>query len=234
MNSRRVLVGASMLLLLGACAGGSSNANDSPRTTQANDPSTTSADQGSGATGQILGEDTRFAAGGSGAADVEGDVNERECKLTGTVFGSCRASTGSGGGFFVTAEGTPDAPSEWNVVVRCGLHPAAPVTSAKGTFQPQTADLGLLPYGELVGVTLRGADATEGALVYQPAGSDCPVVWGLGPIDPSSLFTGGTDRLNGDERPIQFTQPGGVVVCAVGDGSGGIEVSPASGASCAP
>jgi len=66
------------------------------------------------------------------------------------------------------------------------------VASARGTFQPAYTDLGLAPYGEVTGMSLSGADETDGTLIYQPEGSDCPVVWGLGPMKPSSLVLGGT------------------------------------------
>jgi hypothetical protein len=232
MRLRHIAVVSALLLSTAACGG--SDDTDASATTEAaqsdGDDTTTTAATSTDA--QILGEDTVFAPGGDGAADLTAEVAERECELGEVLFGSCRASTGAGGPFLVTAEGDVDAPGEWNVVVRCGLDPATPVASAKGTFQPATADLGLAPYGEVLGVSLTTGDEAEGALVYQPEGSDCPVVWGLGPIGPSNVFVGGTDRLNGDEAPIRFTQADGSPACAVADGDGGIEVTPASVEGC--
>ena len=95
-----------------------------------------------------------------------------------------------------------------------------------------SADLGLEPYGDVVGVTLTG-DVAEGALVYHPEGVDCPVVWGLGEIERSSLFTGGTDALNGEPSPIWFVDAEGTEACAVADGQGGIKVGTKQGDDCA-
>jgi hypothetical protein len=183
------------------------------------------------AAAQVLGEQSTFRSGGQGTGPLDVQVNGRECVLTDALFGSCRASSGTGGAFVVTAESTPDAPSDWTVVVRCGLSPALPGASAKGSFQPMTADLGLEPYGEVVGVTLRG-DVAEGALVYQPQGSDCPVVWSLGEIGRTSLFTGGTDALNGETDPIWFVDGQGREACAVADGQAGIKVGIRQGDGC--
>jgi len=148
------------------------------------------------------------------------------------LFGTCRATTGAGGAFVVTAEGDEDSPGEWNVVVRCGLRPAIPGASATGAFTPVMADLGLAPYGEVAGVTLLGTDSAEAAIVYQPAGASCPVVWALGGVDRASLFTGGTDALNGEESPLRFRDATGAEVCAVADGRGGITVGVPDGADC--
>ena len=126
--------------------------------------------------------------------------------LADALFGSCRASTGTGGAFLVTAESTPEAPTTWKMVVRCGTNPGIPAASAQGDFQPITSDIGLEPYGEVLGVTLRG-EVAEAALVYQPDGADCPVVWGLGAVDRGSFFTGGLDALSGASNPIRFTDP---------------------------
>jgi len=91
----------------------------------------------------------------------------------------------------------------------------------------------LAPYGEVLGVSMSSGGQAEGALVYQPEGEECPVVWGLGPIDPLNIFVGGTDRLNGSEAPIQYTAADGSTARAVADGNGGIEVSIATGDGCA-
>ncbi len=170
--------------------------------------------------------------GGSGAADLDSAVAGRECVLAEALPLTCRASTGAGGAFVVTAEGVADAPGDFNVVVRCGLTPAAPVASASGPFQPITADLGLAEYGEVVGVTLRSTDTVEAALVYLPADEECPIVWGLGEISRDSIFTGGTDALNGSEAPIRFLDAAGNLACAVADGQGGIAVSSPQGNTC--
>ena len=132
----------------------------------------------------------------------------------------------------VTSESSLDAPSTWNVVVRCGLLPSQPGAAAAGEFTPLVADLGLAPYGEVVGVTLLSADGAEAALVYQPEGADCPVVWGLGEVGSNSLFTGGIDALNGEENPLRFTDASGADACAVADGQGGISTGTADGTTC--
>ena len=174
---------------------------------------------------EILGVAGMFAAGGGDATPLEAQVQGRECVLTEALFGSCRASTAAGGSFLVTMESTVEAPSVWNVVVRCGTSPAVPAASAMGEFQPMSSDLGLEPYGEVLGVTLVG-EVAEAALVYQPEGSECPVLWGLGEVDRANVFTGGLDALNGEAGPIAFTDSQGARTCADADGEGGISVSP--------
>lgn len=182
---------------------------------------------------EVLGDPTQFGSGTNGATALEVAVNGRECVLSDTLFGSCRASTGTGGQFVVTAEGSVDDPSRWNVVVRCGLKPARPAAVASGQFTPVTTDLGLTPYGEVVGVTLRSSGSVEAALVYQPDGADCPVVWGLGEVGSDSLFTGGTDALNGEDAPVYFTDAAGARVCAVADGQGGVSTgTPGDATTC--
>ena len=177
------------------------------------------------ATTDVLGEAGLFGPGGGGAAPLVAQVDGRECVLADALFGSCRASTGAGGAFLVTAESTAEAPTTWTMVVRCGTSPGIPAASTHGDFQPQTSDVGLEPYGEVLGITLR-AEVAEAALVYQPDGAECPVVWGLGEVDQGSFFTGGLDALSGSSNPIRFTDAQGVRACAVADGAGGIAVSP--------
>lgn len=226
-----------LLALLGACGENSPEESEAAPSGSPTESATESADSTSSAppaadaAAEVLGEESTFQTGGGGAGPLEADVNGRECVLPDVLFGSCRASTGAGGPFVVTAESTPEAPTEWTMVVRCGLSPALPAATAQGTFQPMTSDLGLEPYGEVVGVTLTG-DVAEAALVYQPEGSDCPVVWSLGEIGRSSLFTGGTDALNGDTDPIWFLDAQGNEVCAVADGQSGIKVGTRQGNDC--
>lgn len=230
----------SVLLWLAGCGSG----DDEPRQAASDDaggsPSTPDdaaepaddAPTATSAKGTITGLPSLFEDGGGGAVDLDASVEGRECVLAETLPLTCRAATGTGGGFVVTAEGVADAPGDFNVVVRCGLTPAAPVASASGPVQPITTDLGLAPYGEVVGVTLIADDVAEAALVYLPDGTGCPVVWGLGPVDPGSFLTGGTDALNGEEAPIRFSDATGRSVCAEADGEGGIAVTSARGDAC--
>lgn len=230
-HRRRALLVA-LPLLVAACGGGGDEATDAT-TGDGATTSTTAAEGSFDATTEILGAPTTFEAGGGGADALDAEVDNRNCKQGDEVLmGSCRASTGAGGPFLVTSEGDVAAPGEWNVVVRCGINPAEPVASARGTFLPATTDLGLAPYGEVIAVTLIGSAGNEASLVYHPEGSDCPAVWGLGPVEENSLFLGGTDALNGEERPILFTKVDGTTACAAADGSGGIEVTAAAGDSC--
>jgi hypothetical protein len=179
----------------------------------------------------VLGEPAGFEPGAEADA-IEVSVSGRECVTSEPLFGSCRAATGAGGAFVVTAEGDPDSPSEWTLVARCGLAPAVPGAAASGSFTPVLADLALAPYGELAGVTMLGAEDAVAALVYQPQGATCPVVWGLGEIDRGSIFTGGTDALNGEESPLRFRSADGAEACAVADGQGGISVGVPDDAEC--
>lgn len=68
-----------------------------------------------------------------------------------------------------------------------------------------------------------GTGEAEVALIYQAEGSDCPVIWGLGP----------TDALNGEDAAIQLTRADGTAACVDADGSGGIEVTNATAEGCA-
>lgn len=220
-----------ILLALGGCGG------DDPAAPSAAQPSSSespgaSASAAPEATAEVLGEDAGFVAGGGGAGPLEVSVNERECVVTEALFGSCRAGSGDGGDFVVTAEGSMDSASEWNIVVRCGLEPAVPAASVLGEFTPVITDLGLADYGDVIGITLLDGPDSRAALVYQPEGAECPVVWGLGPVDEGSFFTGGTDALNGSESPLAFRGPGGVNACAVPDGQGGITVGKPRGDGC--
>jgi hypothetical protein len=179
----------------------------------------------------VLGEPAGFESGAA-ADPIEVGVSGRQCVTSAPLFGSCRAATGAGAAFVVTAEGDPDAPADWTIVARCGLAPAVPGAAASGSFTPVLADLALAPYGELAGVTMLGAEDAVAALVYQPEGASCPVVWGLGEIDRGSIFTGGTDALNGEESPLRFRSADGADACAVADGHGGISVGVPAGAEC--
>lgn len=225
--------------MLGACGGsepgtGSSDEASPTDPVSSSTPSDTTDAAVADAQSAILGVDSGFSAGGGGAEPLTTDVEGRECVLADLLNGSCRAASGASGDFVVTAEGSLDSPGEWNVVVRCGLQPAVPAASVHGAFTPVIADLGLAPYGDVIGITLLGGSGAEAALVYQPEGSDCPVVWGLGPVDGSNIFTGGTDALNGSEQPIWFRDAQGADACAVADGQGGITVGAARGdGSCA-
>jgi len=224
-----------LALLLGGCGGGgggdtTSEPDDVPSSAGETAP-VPSEPPVSTANATILGEPTAFTAGAAGAEDLSVSINGRECVLAELLPITCRASTGAGGSFVVTAESAIDAPTEFTMVVRCGLDPAIPAASGSGG-QPVTSDLGLAPYGEVAGITLIGPDSAEAALVYQPEGEDCPVVWGLGEVDPTSFFTGGTDALNGEESPIFYKDGTGADACAFADGQGGITVSSAEGGKC--
>jgi hypothetical protein len=216
----------------GPTTGSPSERAEAPSSSEPAAPSSaTEADGGTPIAIEVLGESTAFAPGGD-VEPIDAGVSGRECLLSEPLFGSCRAATGAGGAFVVTAEGSADAPGEWTIVARCGLTPAAPGASASGAFTPVVTDLGLAPYGEITGVTLLGPDRAEAALVYQPGGAACPTVWGLGEIDRTSLFTGGTDALNGAEDPLRFRDATGAEACAVADGEGGISVGTPDGADC--
>jgi hypothetical protein len=145
----------------------------------------------------------------------------------------CHAAEGAGGSFVVTAEGNTVIPPEWNIVVRCGLDPAAPGASARGTFTPVFTDLGLRAYGEVIGITFNGDQDAEASLAFLPSGATCPVVWGLGPIKRFSSFSGGLDPLNGSERALQFARPDGTITCVVADAKGGLDVQAAPKEGCA-
>jgi hypothetical protein len=223
-----------LVLALVACGGGGDDdaALDEPGTSTS--AATDEADHGSGddPTTEILGEETQLSVGATGAEDLRAEVDGRECVLEEALFGSCRASTGAGGAFLVTAEGNEADPSEWNVVVRCGLQPAVPVASARGRFTPVFTDLGSGDYGEMIGMTLLSEDEGDLSLIYLPDGADCPLVWGLGQTARTSILVGGVDALNGSEQPVRFTRPDGSVACVESDGDGGFATRTAADGDC--
>ena len=54
--------------------------------------------------------------------------------------------------------------------------------------------------------------------MFQPAGSTCPQVFGVGPIKVNSIMGGGTDL-------VSVTRPDGSLACVVADGAGAFTVT---------
>jgi hypothetical protein len=222
------------LLLVATSACGGNGGTEPARATGSSTGSTAAATASvtPGRTTDILGDKTLFTGTTNGAGDVAATVNKRQCTVKDAPLVDCHAATGTGGQFVVTAEGNNAVPTEWNVVVRCGLDPAVPVASARGTFTPQFTELGSSAYGEMIGITFNGEQDGDANLAFLPPGTSCPVVWGLGRMKRFSSFTGGLDPLNGSERPLQFTRPDGTTACVVADTKGDLDVHAASQDGC--
>jgi hypothetical protein len=233
MHPQRVAaVLAFVIFSVSACGGGNSPGANKARQTSDVVTTTTVKKVTAGRSARLGGEKSLVTASTDGEGDVSAHAGGRRCAVDDAPLVDCHAGTGAGGPFVVTVEGGASAPLEWRVVVRCGLDPAVPVASARGSFTPQLTELGLKTYGEIVGVTLNGDQEGDASLAFLPSGAECPVIWGLGPIKRFSSFTGGLDPLNGSERPLQFTRPDGTVACVVADSAGGLDVHAASAGGC--
>ena len=125
---------------------------------------------------------------------------------------SCVGATGSGGQFVVTVENDINDFSVRTVGVRCGLAPAATMSNVTGKQLVLLGQLTFAEFGDVIGVARYGA-GDEAFLVFQPSGSACPQVFGVGPIKVNSILTGGTDVVG-------VTRPDGSLACVVADGAG--------------
>ena len=103
------------------------------------------------------------------------------------------------------------------VGVRCGLTPAVTMATVTGKQLVVLGQLKFAEFGGVIGVLRYGA-GDEAFLVYQPSGSSCPEVFGLGPIKLDSIMQGGSDVVG-------ITRPDGSLACVVADGAGAFVVS---------
>lgn len=213
---------AAAVVLLAACGGGSSR-----RTPAANGPTTNASQlvaQTStvGATAQeappliALGVATGLTAGAGPTTLTSATVDGTQC-LAENPLVSCMGATGIGGPFVVTVENDPNDFTIRTVGVRCGLTPAVTMANSTGKQLVVLGQLSFAPYGGVVGVARYGA-GDEAFLVYQPSGSTCPKVFGLGPIKLNSIMGGGADVLS-------ITRPDGSLACIVADDAGTFTVS---------
>ena len=222
MNPNRTLLVSTLVALALASCGGS-KASTAPTTpSKAEAPADTT--QVPSISVKFLGERSRITSGAGGARPMDAAPKGRDCGMSKELFGSCRAGTGTGGVYTVTFENNRDD-FTWNVVVRCGVHPAQPIASVQRQKLTVSADLNFDGIGEVVGVLMNATDGSEAALVYQPAGAECPQVFGVGPIKPNTAMGGG-------HNVVTITRPDSTTAC-ISQKRAVFSVVPAVGTKCA-
>ena len=163
-----------------------------------------------------LGVPTGLTAGAGATSGLSATVDETVCTADDPLV-SCMGATGVGGQFVVTVENDANDFTIRTVGVRCGLAPAVTIASSTGKQLVVLGQLNFAEFGGVIGVARYGA-GDEAFLVFQPAGSACPQVFGVGPIKPNSIMSGGTDVVG-------VTRPDGSLACVVADGAGAFAVS---------
>jgi len=162
------------------------------------------------------GEPTGLVAGAGATSAVSATVDDTLCTADDPLI-SCQGATGSGGQFVVTVEFDANDFAIRTAGVRCGLAPAVTMASVTGKQLVVLGQLNFAEFGGVIGVLRYGA-GDEAFLVYQPSGSTCPQVFGLGPIKVNSIMQGGNDVVG-------VTRPDGSLACVVADGAGAFVVS---------
>lgn len=211
--------------VVAACGGSGSRGTSVARSTVAEVGATEPASAGTDTTSPAAqtpafaaaGAPTGLVSGGNGTEPVAATLSGRDCTIDG-LFGTCRGAAGSGGEFVVASHNDPADYSIWTVVVGCGTQPATPIASVKAKQLVATADLTFATYGDVAGIVRHAEGASEAFLVYQPSGATCPNVFGLGPIQPNSIMTAGTDVVG-------VTRPDGTLACARADAAAGFVVT---------
>lgn len=163
-----------------------------------------------------LGAATGLTTGAGVSTAMSASVDATLCTPDDPLV-SCSGATGSGGQFIVTVENDADDFTIRTVAVRCGLAPAVVMATATGKQLVLLGQLSFAEFGDVIGVARYGA-GDEALLVYQPSGSSCPQVFGLGPIKVNSILIGGTDVVG-------ITRPDGSLACVVADDAGAFTVS---------
>ena len=163
-----------------------------------------------------VGTPTGLIAGPGATSAISATVDATLCTPDDPLI-SCVGATGIGGQFVVTVENDATDFSVRTVGIRCGLAPAATMASATGKQLVILGSLNFTEFGDVIGVARYGA-GDEAFLVFQPTGSTCPQVFGLGPIKLNSILSGGTNVVG-------VTRPDDSLACAVADGAGGFTVS---------
>lgn len=213
---------AAAVLLLAACGGGSgrrSSASNSAANTvavQTTDPAAVDAPAQDGPPLVSLGTATGLVDGAGAATARSATLSGTQCQADDPMV-TCSGATGAGGQFVVTVENDPNDFTIRTVGVRCGLAPAVTMASVTGKQLVVLGQLTFAQYGGVVGVARYGA-GDEAFLVFQPTGSSCPQVFGLGPIKVNSIMGGGTDM-------VSITRPDGSLACVRADDAGAFTVS---------
>ncbi len=162
------------------------------------------------------GTPTGLAAGAGATGVISATVDGTLCTVDDPLI-SCVGATGSGGQFVVTVENDPNDFSVRTVGIRCGLAPAATMASSTGKQLVILGSLTFSEFGDVIGVARYGA-GDEAFLVFQPSGSTCPQVFGMGLIKANSIMSGGNNVVG-------VTRPDGSLACVVADGAGAFVVA---------
>jgi len=220
-------------LLFGACGGGSDDGSSTPSTPEngsgvnvpdptGTDPAATTDAPAPDATPFVsAGAPTGLSAGTGATSELSATIDGTSCTADDPLV-SCMGAIGSGGPFVVTVENDPDDFSIRTVGVRCGLTPAVATATVAGEQLVVLGQLSFAEFGGVIGVARYGA-GDEAFLVYQPTGSTCPEVFGLGPIQLNSIMQGGNEVVG-------ITRPDGSLACVVADGSAAFTISEAQDA----
>jgi hypothetical protein len=184
-------------VVLAACGGGDDEADapdDTTTTASASEETTTTGSSAPAVEVDLVatGEPTAFEAGDGRAVDLDvGD--DGTCTSDQTTFDDsepffalCQVFEGEGGTFalLVVSRDTDDH----DTGILCADGDAFSLWAvAIGTGTPVTTTLDLPNAGQFALVAqhdgfVTDATAADGVIVAQPAGADCPVVHGLGPV----------------------------------------------------
>lgn len=225
MHARPMSVVSSVALALGllaACGGGSghrANGTNIPTSgagVNVTEPAVVDPPVQDAAPLVAVGSPTGLTAGAGETSVISATVDDTLCTADNPLV-TCIGATGSGGQFVVTVENDINDFSVRTVGVRCGLAPAVTMASATGKQLVVLGQLNFAEFGNVTGVARYGA-GDEAFLVFQPSGSTCPQVFGLGPIKLNSIMIGGTNVVG-------VTRPDGSLACAVSNGTGSFVVA---------
>ena len=222
----RVLA-AAMLVLLTACGGGGGDDGDTaaPDASEAGGTREADSDEPSGPPRELVasGEPTPFEA--VAGPEIPLDVGEDgSCATTGMVtlddkepfFGLCQVFDGDGGRFVVLTVSRDIDDHDTGLL--CESDGAFDVVATvRGTGTPASTTLQLDGLGTIAVLTIHDdfigdAAAAEGVIVAQPSGQTCPVVHGLGPVEP------GLSKVRSRSAVVEVDSPDGLR-CTTYDGT---------------
>ena len=222
---RQLSVWSSLVVAVGflaACGGGSGTATTKSETLSssaqavATDPAVVTTLAQNAIPLVSLGVPTGLIGGAGATSALSATIDATQCTAD-NPLASCMGATGTGGAFVVTVENDANDFAIRTVGVRCGLTPAVTMGSVSGKQLVLLGQLKFAEFGGVIGVARYGA-GDEAFLVFQPAGSTCPQVFGLGPIKLNSIMLGGTDVVG-------ITRPDDSLACVTADGAGAFVVS---------